>query len=79
MKLTGSRSKILTGCLTLSLGLLGGCAELLELQKEKAATPTSRVYVANESSNSVTVIDALTFKVIGTVDTKNHSTHDLSL
>jgi len=79
MKRTGSRSMILGGALVVSLALLAGCAELLELQREKAATPTSRVYVANESSNSVTVIDALTFKVIGTVDTKNHSTHDLSL
>jgi YVTN family beta-propeller protein len=79
MKRTDSRSKILTGFLALSLTVLAGCAELLEMQKEKATTPTSRVYVANESSNSVTVIDAVTFKVIGTVDAKNHSTHDLSL
>ena len=68
MKRIGSRSMILTGYLAFFLGLLGGCAELAEVQKEKVEQPKSRVYVANESSNSVTVIDAVTFKVIGTVD-----------
>ena len=38
-----------------------------------------RIYVANESDNSVSVIDAETYKVIGTIDAKNSSTHDLSL
>lgn len=37
------------------------------------------VYVTNERSNDVTVIDAATFAVVGTVDAKNHSTHDLAL
>jgi YVTN family beta-propeller protein len=63
--------------LLLSLSLLGGCAELAK--KEKVELPKSRVYVANESSNTVSVIDALTFNVIGTVDAKASSTHDLSL
>lgn len=40
---------------------------------------SQRIYVANESDNSVTVIDAETYKVIGTIDAKNSSTHDLSL
>jgi len=79
MKRIGSRSINLGGSLVVSLTFFAGCAELRELQKEKVATPTARVYVANESSNSVTVIDAATFKVIGTVDAKNSSTHDLSL
>ncbi len=79
MKRTGSRAMILGGILMVSLALLAGCAELLELQKEKADLPKSRVYVANESSSSVTVIDAVTFEVIATVDAKNSSTHDLSL
>jgi hypothetical protein len=35
---------ILGGTLVVSLALLAGCAELLELQKEKTATPTARVY-----------------------------------
>src|SRR5262245_35293482 len=38
-----------------------------------------RIYVANESSNSVTVIDGVSFTTLGTVDTRNHATHDLAL
>ncbi len=79
MKRTGVRSAIIGGYLAFSLSVLTGCAKLLESQKEQAAPSTSRIYVANESSNSVTVIDAVTYKVIGTVDAKNSSTHDLSL
>lgn len=41
--------------------------------------PGTRIYVANESSNTVTVIDAASLTVVGTVDARNHSTHDLSL
>jgi YVTN family beta-propeller protein len=41
--------------------------------------PNPRIYVANESSNSVTVIDAVTFAVLGTIDTRGHATHDLAL
>ena len=68
-----------TAIIGLSLVLLSSCAELGKNLTGKAAPLTPRVYVANESSNSVTVIDALTFKVIATVDTKNFSTHDLAL
>ena len=68
-----SRSIILRGCLALSSTLLAGCATVHK-QAEK-----SRIYVANESSNSVTVIDGVTFKVVGTVDARNQSTHDLAL
>jgi len=39
----------------------------------------SRIYVANESSNSVTVIDGASFSTLGTVDARNHATHDLAL
>jgi YVTN family beta-propeller protein len=39
----------------------------------------TRVYVANESSNSVTVIDGRTFEVLATIDARNHATHDLAL
>ena len=73
---------IRTAIIGLSLSLLSSCAELTELEKNltgKTPLLTPRVYVANESSNSVSVIDALTFKVIATVDAKNFSTHDLAL
>jgi YVTN family beta-propeller protein len=80
MKRTGVRSAIIGGgYLAFSLSVLAGCTQLQERQKEQAEQPKSRIYVANESSNSVTVIDAVSFKVIGTVDAKNESTHDLSL
>jgi YVTN family beta-propeller protein len=39
----------------------------------------SRVYVANESSNSVTVIDGRTFQVVATIDPRGDATHDLAL
>jgi YVTN family beta-propeller protein len=51
----------------------------------KPAGPTeipqerTRVYVANESSNSVTAVDARTFEVLATIDARNHATHDLAL
>ncbi|HJU03653.1 MAG TPA: YncE family protein [Nitrospiraceae bacterium] len=38
-----------------------------------------RIYVANESSSTISVLDAKTFRLVGTIDTKNHSTHDLAL
>lgn len=60
-----------------------GCADIAALFVEPEPPPPPdpgpRIYVANESSNAVTVIDAETFAVIGTVDARNHSTHDLSL
>jgi YVTN family beta-propeller protein len=79
MNRTEARPVFLCTSFALALVALAGCAQLQELQKEKATQSTSRIYVANESSNSVTVIDAVTYKVIGTVDAKNSSTHDLSL
>jgi YVTN family beta-propeller protein len=39
----------------------------------------SRIYVANEGSNSITVIDGGTLTVLAAVDAKNHATHDLAL
>src|SRR5438128_672888 len=53
--------------------ILAGCATA----QPEPSTP--RIYVANESSNSVTVIDGNKYEVIGTVDARNHSTHDLAL
>jgi YVTN family beta-propeller protein len=59
------------------LGLVAGCAELQTKEAEEG--PRARVFVANESSNSVTVVDADTFQVVGTVDARNHATHDLAV
>jgi YVTN family beta-propeller protein len=64
------------GCLALAVTLLAGCATV---NQEQAAPAKPRIYVANESSNSVTIIDSATLKVIGTVDARNESTHDLAL
>lgn len=68
-----------TAIIVLALSLISSCAELGKKFPGKTTSLTPRVYVANESSNSVTVIDALTLKVIATVDTKNFSPHDLAL
>ena len=57
-----------------------GCAGTQNLfKKTEPESSKPRIYVANESSNTVTVLDAKTFRLIGTVDTKNYSTHDLAL
>jgi YVTN family beta-propeller protein len=59
------------------LVVLSGCADM---QSKEAEEPShSRVYVANESSNSVTVVDGDSFQVVGTVDARNHATHDLAV
>jgi YVTN family beta-propeller protein len=63
--------------LVVALGL-GSCASP-PLQPAAAPEPTTRIYVANESSNSVTVVDATTLAVVATIDARNYSTHDLSL
>ena len=70
------RSVIVTACvLTLS-----GCATETQTAKDAADESTrARVFVANESSNSVTVIDGDSYQVVGTVDARNHATHDLSV
>jgi YVTN family beta-propeller protein len=61
----------------LVLGLVAGCAELGTKEAEEG--PRARIFVANESSNSVTVVDGDTFQVVGTVDARNHATHDLAV
>ena len=61
----------------LALLALAGCAEVKP--KDRVVEPKTRIYVANESGNSVTVVDGTTFQVIGTVDARNHSTHDLAV
>ncbi|HZP34930.1 MAG TPA: beta-propeller fold lactonase family protein [Methylomirabilota bacterium] len=60
-----------------ALAALPGCADM---QGKEAEEPSrARVYVANESSNSVTVVDGESFQVVGTVDARNHATHDLAV
>ncbi|WP_059419343.1 beta-propeller fold lactonase family protein [Sulfuricella sp. T08] len=62
--------------------ILSGCAEMEQLKSRLTVDqtpPTARIYVANESSNSVSVIDAASFKQIALIDPKNTSTHDLAL
>jgi YVTN family beta-propeller protein len=60
-----------------ALATLGGCAEM---QGKEAEEPErSRVFVANESSNNVTVVDADSFQVVGQVDARSHATHDLAV
>jgi YVTN family beta-propeller protein len=58
---------------------LSGCATETQTSKEAADESRSRVFVANESSNSVTVIDGDSYQVVATVDARNHATHDLAV
>ena len=60
-----------------SLVALAGCAETQT--KEADESTGSRVFVANESSNTVTVVDGDSFQVVATVDSRNHATHDLAV
>jgi len=60
-----------------ALAALGGCAEMPGKEAEEPTRP--RVFVANESSNTVTVVDGESFQVVGTVDARNHATHDLAV
>jgi YVTN family beta-propeller protein len=62
--------------------ILSGCTEMAQLGARMTddKTPlTPRIYVANESSNTVSVIDATSFTQIALIDPKNVSTHDLAL
>lgn len=71
-----TRSAIVSVCVL----ALSGCATETQTTKEAAdESNRSRVFVANESSNSVTVIDGDSFQVVGTVDARNHATHDLAV
>jgi YVTN family beta-propeller protein len=63
-------------------GWLSGCATGPEPTAAVTAPPPPippRIYVANESGNSVSVIDAQSFAVLGTIDAKASSTHDLTV
>jgi len=62
--------------------VVSGCIEgqeLVEQADKPLGTEPPRVYVANESSSSVSVVDGGTNKLIKEVDTLNHGTHDLAL
>lgn len=66
--------------------ITAGCADLEQFEdrlkeslKGQQQPLAPRIYTANESSNTVSVIDALTYKPIATIDAKNESTHDLAL
>ena len=77
MTRTATTSIMLGACLGLTLA---GCADMPQIfQKQQVEPLGPRIYVANESSNSVSVIDGIKFEVVGTVDARNHSTHDLAL
>jgi len=56
---------------------VAGCADMQVKETDDATR--SRVFVANESSNSVTVVDGDSFQVLATVDARNHATHDLAV
>jgi YVTN family beta-propeller protein len=68
-----------SAALGIAVLLLAGCASAPPEPPKAEAPPSTRIYVANESSNDVTVIDGNTFALVGTVDSRNHSTHDLAL
>ena len=74
MKVAHASLPVVGGILIISL--LTGCIAKLPAKPEG---PNTIVYVANESSNSVSVIDGTTFEPLGEIDTLNHATHDLSL
>ena len=80
----GSRHHL--GLVTILALTLAGCADSFEpsrigsfAMKSDGASPPPRIYVANESSNDVSVIDATTFEPVGTIAAMNHSTHDLAI
>ena len=64
------------------LAVVSGCTEgrdSVEQADKPLGLDPPRVYVANESSSSVSVVDGGTYKVIKEVDALNHGTHDLAL
>ena len=62
----------------LILGLLASCQALMPPADPPPKLKT-KVYIANESSNTVTVVDGTNFEVLGEIDTLNHAPHDLAL
>lgn len=71
---------VLTGITLLLATALTGCDTISQLMAPpKPAGLNTRVYTANESSNTVTVLDGDAYKVIGDIDTLNYGPHDLAL
>jgi YVTN family beta-propeller protein len=77
MRRAPRRNVTRTALVVFVLSLAAGCAEL-EVKPDEAG-PRARVFVANESSNTVTVVDGESFQVLATVDARNHATHDLAV
>ncbi|WP_342348925.1 DUF5074 domain-containing protein [uncultured Nitrospira sp.] len=69
-------TSLLTGVALLIAAHLTGCAAFSPPKPEGLNT---KVYTANESSNTVTVLDGDTYQVIGEIDTLNYGAHDLAL
>ena len=81
MRLANLPLLLLLATLTLS-----GCAEIAAIERRLYGDPPpvetplpQRIYAANESSNTVSVIDAQTLQPVATIDSKNVSTHDIAL
>ena len=75
MKVTTIGLRLAGGFLV--LGILTGC-QMWTPPPEPQRLAT-KVYIANESSNSVTVVDGSTYQVLGEIDTLKHAPHDLAL
>jgi YVTN family beta-propeller protein len=60
-------------------GLIVGCAETPSVSNVMPPRDSTRIYVANEGSNTVSVIDGDTFKPVGEIESLNYATHDLAL
>lgn len=65
------------GTLVLAILLLAGCAE--QTAPPAQVGPARRLYVANESSGTISMIDAAALRVVGTVELGTPGTHDLAL
>jgi YVTN family beta-propeller protein len=59
--------------------LLSGCAEAPTIENTVPPHDPTRIYVANEGSNTVSVIDGDSFQPVGEIQALNHATHDLAL
>ena len=65
------------GLMLFLIALLTGCSAFAPPPKPEGLN--TRVYTANESSNTVTVLDGDTYQVIGDIETLNYGAHDLAL
>ncbi len=65
------------GLVLFLIAFLTGCSVFAPPPKPEGLN--TRVYTANESSNTVTVLDGDTYQVIGDIETLNYGAHDLAL